>query len=115
MKFFFLSTFVKYLRLSVRSLKNLFLFIINSCSKPKNISKDKNLDLLIFSTGGVATTTLINYLKLYKNFNDENDKDGYKHLNKFPFISKENSKFLYINGNYEIFYNSFKSRNIFQS
>lgn len=115
MKFFFLSTLVKYLRLSVRSLKNLFLSIINSYSKPKNISKDNNLDLLIVSTGGVATTTLINYLKLYKKVNDENDKDGLKHLNKFPFIFKKNLKILYIYGNYEKIYNSLKRRNIFQS
>ena len=72
MKKNFLSYLVKYLRLPVRSLKNLFLSIINSNSKPKKISKDMNLDLLIVSTGGVATTTLINYLKLYKKVNDEN-------------------------------------------
>ena len=65
MKKNFLSNLVKYLRLPVRSLRNLFLSIINSNSKPKKISKDMNLDLLIVSTGGVATTTLINYLKLY--------------------------------------------------
>ena len=115
MKKNFLSYLVKYLRLPVRSLKNLFLSIINSSSKPKRIPKDMDLDLLIVSTGGVATTTLINYFKLYKKVNDENDKDGYKHLNKFPFIFKENLKILYIYGNYEKIYNSLKRRNIFQS
>ena len=81
----------------------------------QQISKDSNIDLLIVSPGGVATTTLINYLKLYKKVNDENDRDGYKHLNKFPFISKADLKILYIYGNYEKIYNSLKRRNIFQS
>ena len=115
MKKSFLSNLAKYLRLSIRFLKNLFLSIINSNLKPKRISKDMNLDLLIVSTGGVATTTLISYLKLYKKVNDENDGDGYKHLNKFPLIFKENFKILYIYGNYEKIYNSLKRRNIFQS
>ena len=115
MKKNFLSNLVKYLRIPVRYLKNFFFSILNSNSKPKKISKDLNLDLLIVSTGGVATTTLINYLKLYKKVNDENDRDGYKHLNKFPFIFKENLKILYIYGNYEKIYNSLKRRNIFQS
>ena len=115
MKKSFLSNLTKYLRLLIRFLKNLFLSIINSNLKPKRISKDMNLDLLIVSTGGVATTTLINYFKLYKKVNDENDRDGYKHLNKFPFILKENLKILYIYGSYEKIYNSLKRRNIFQS
>ena len=68
--------------------------------------------MLIVSTGGVATTTLINYLKLYKKVNDEND-DGYKHLNKFPLIGKKELKILYIYGNYEKIYNSLKKKRYF--
>ena len=111
----FLSVLVKYFRLPLRFLKKFFLSIINSFSNPKEISKDTNLDLLIVSTGGVATTTLINYLKLYKKVNDANDRDELKHLNKFPLIVNKNLKILYIYGNYEKIYNSLKRRNIFQS
>ena len=109
-----LSNLVKYIRLPLRFIKNFFLSVINKYSNPKHISKDTVLDLLIVSTGGVATTTLINYLKLYKKVNDENDGDGYKHLNKFPLIGKKELKILYIYGNYEKIYNSLKRRDIFQ-
>ncbi len=115
MKKNFLSNLVKYIRLPLRFIKKFFLSIINNYSNPKQILKDANLDLLIVSTGGVATTTLINYLKLFKQVNDENDRDGYKHLNKFPFVRKENLKILYIYGNYEKIYKSLKRRDIFQA
>ena len=104
MKKSFLSNLTKYLRLLIRFLKNLFLSIINSKLKPKRISKDMNLDLLIVSTGGVATTTLIKYLKLYKKVNDENDSDGYKHLSKYPIMEKKNLKIIYIYGSHEKIY-----------
>ena len=115
MKKNFFSNFAKYFRLKLRFIKKFFICVIINYSSPKSISKDSNIDLLIVSPGGVATTTLINYLKLYKKVNDENDRDGYKHLNKFPFISKADLKILYIYGNYEKIYNSLKRRNIFQS
>ena len=62
----------------------------------------KNINVRINSNGTITV-------------NDENDRDGYKHLNKFPFIFKENLKILYIYGNYEKIYNSLKRRNIFRS
>ena len=109
------SNIAKYFRLKLRFIKEFLLCIINSYSNPKSISKNSNIDLLVVSPGGVATTTLINYFKLYKKVNDENDGDGYKHLNKFPSIAKVDLKILYIYGNYEKIYNSLKRRNIFQS
>ena len=115
MKKNFFSDLAKYFRMKLRFIKKFFISVIIYYSNPKSISKDSYIDLLIVSTGGVATTTLINYLKLYKKVNDENDRDGYKHLNKFPLINKADLKILYIYGNYEKIYNSLKRRNIFQS
>ena len=88
---------------------------MNFFLRPRKISKEINLDLLIISPGGVATTTLIKYLKFYKNVNEENDSDGYKHLRKFPILENENTKILYIHGSPEKIYNSLKRRNIFQT
>lgn len=114
MKINLLSLIAKYIRLPVRFIKNFFLSIWNNCSIPKKIPRETNLDLIVISTGGVATTSLINYLKFYKKVNDENDKDGYKHLSKFPLVQHNELKIIYIYGNYEKIYNSLKRRNIFQ-
>ena len=111
----FFSSIVKFFRLPIRFIKYFLLSIVNNYSFPKKISKKLNFDLIVVSTGGVATTTLINYLKLYKNLNDENDSDGYKHLNKFPFIENDDLKIIYVYGDYKKIYNSLKRRNIFQS
>ena len=85
-----------YLRFLLRFVKNFFVSIYNNFSKPKKFSKENNLNLLVISTGGVATTTLISYLKLYKKVNDENDIDGYKHLSKFPKLESVDLKIVYI-------------------
>lgn len=110
----FFSLIAKSIRLPVRFIKNFFLSFKNYYSSPKKILMENSLDLIVISTGGVATTSLINYFKLYKKLNDENDKDGYKHLNKYPFLQNKNLKIIYIYGNYEKIYNSLKRRNIFQ-
>lgn len=110
-----LSLSVKNLRFLLRFVKNFFISIYNNFSEPKNFSKTNNLNLLVISTGGVATTTLIRYLKLYRIVNDENDRDGYKHLSKFPKAESEDLKIIYIYGSFQKIYNSLKRRNIFQT
>ncbi len=114
MKTNFFSLIAKNIRSPIRFIKNFLLSIYNYYSIPKKISTEINLDLMVISTGGVATTSLINYLKLYKKVNDENDKDGYKHLSRFPFVDNNKLKIIYIYGEYEKIYNSLKRRNIFQ-
>lgn len=109
------SKIFKFVRLSLRFIKYLIICILNKYSKPKKISSESPINLIIVSTGGVATTTLMQYLKLYKKTNDENDNDGYKHLNKFPLLNNKKTKIIYIYGGYEKIYNSLKRRNIFQS
>ena len=86
------SLLARYIRLRLRYIKKFFFSIINYFSKPKKILNKNDLNLLVISPGGVATTTLIKYLKLYKKVNDENDSDGYKHLSKYPIIEKKKFK-----------------------
>tara|TARA_B100000989_G_C19303656_1_gene369556 strand:+ start:45 stop:611 length:567 start_codon:yes stop_codon:yes gene_type:complete len=114
MKKNFLSLNLAYLRFFLRFIKNFFKSIYNNFSKPRKLFKENNLDLIVISPGGVATTTLINYLKIYKKVNDEKDKDGYKHLSKFPIVDGTDLKIIYIYGTYQKIYNSLKKRNIFQ-
>ena len=107
MKNFFLSYLPQYLEI-------FFLAIVNNFSRPKTIPANKLLNLIVISSGGVASTTLIKYLKLFKKVNNENDEDGYKHLGKFPFLKNSDTKILYIYGDYDKIYNSLKRRKFFK-
>ena len=109
------SLLARNIRIPLRYVKKFFLSVINYFSKPKKILNKNHLNLLVISPGGVATTTLIKYLKLYKKVNDVNDSDGFKHLSKYPIIEKKNLKIIYIYGSHEKIYNSLKRRNIFHT
>jgi|TARA_B110000037_G_C16914828_1_gene421820 hypothetical protein len=109
-KFSFLA---KIIRLPLRFIKHLLTSILNNFSQSKTISANESLKVIVVSTGGVATTTLIKYLKLYTKVNHENDNDGYKHLIKFPFLQNGNTKIIYIYGSYEKIFKSLKRRKIF--
>ena len=109
------SYIAKFIRFPLRFIKYFFISVVNKYSRPKTISNNILLDFILISTGGVATTTLIQYLKLYKKLNNENDQDRYTHLNKFPSIENKNIKIIYIYGDYEKIYNSLKRRKIFQT
>jgi hypothetical protein len=95
-------------------IKIFFIAILNCFSRPKTIPANKMLNLIVISSGGVASTTLIKYLKLFKKVNHENDEDGYKHLSKFPFLENSDTKILYIYGDYDKIYNSLKRRKFFK-
>jgi hypothetical protein len=52
---------------------------------------DRDLDVLVVSPGGVATTALMEYLALFLKINSPHDLDGYKHLPAPPtwFVSSK--------------------------
>ena len=64
------SLLARNIRIPLRYVKKFFLSVINDFSKPKKISNKNRLNLLVISPGGVATTTLIKHLKLYKKVNE---------------------------------------------
>ena len=87
-------------------IKNFLVAIVNKFWS-KTIPADELLDVVVISTGGTASSSIMRYLKLFKKINDENNKDGYKHLAKFPFLENSNTKIIYIYGEYEKVYNSY--------
>ena len=107
------SSLAKLIRVPLRFIKYFLISILNNFSQSKIIPIDNSLKVIVVSTGGVATTTLIKYLKLYTKVNNENDNDGYKHLIKFPFLQNRNTQIIYIYGNYEKIFKSLKRRKIF--
>ena len=96
-------------------IKNFLVAIFNKFSRGKTIPADKLLDAIVISTGGTASSAIMRHLKLFKKINDENNKDGYKHLPKFPFLENSNTKIIFIYGEYEKIYNSLKRRNFIQT
>ena len=83
---------LNFFRLKIRFFKYFLKAIINNFYQKKlhnNLPK-----VLVISTGGVATTTLIKYLKLFSNVNCENDSDGLKHLIKPPEVDYKKTKII---------------------
>tara|TARA_B100000989_G_scaffold24683_1_gene15984 strand:+ start:1389 stop:1937 length:549 start_codon:yes stop_codon:yes gene_type:complete len=103
---------LNFLRLKIRFLKYFLKALINNFYQKKKISSNPP-DVLVISTGGVATTTLIKYIKLFSNVNCENDSDGLKHLIQPPEVDFKKTKIIYITGSDEKIFNSLKRRNIF--
>jgi len=61
-----------------------------------HITKDK--EILVCSYGGVATTTLIEFVAQYKHCNDPYDADQLKHIDRPPYSRNSKLKVLYIFG-----------------
>ncbi len=75
------------------------------------IDGDRNLEVLVVSPGGVATTFLLNYLNGFVSVNDPHDGDGLKHLPGLPLMREgEGVKVLFISGDPNDVYASIKRR-----
>ena len=103
---------LNFFRLKIRFFKYFLKAIINNFYQKKKLPNNLPT-VLVISTGGVATTTLIKYLKLFSNINCENDSDGLKHLIRPPEVDYKKTKIIYIFGSDEKIFNSLKRRNIF--
>lgn len=64
---------------------------------------------LIISPGGVATTFLIDHVKIFVEVNDRDDLDGFKHLPYLP-RTPEKTKILFITGDSNDIYRSLRRR-----
>lgn len=64
----------------------------------KTILVDKEIEVLVVSSGGVGTTFLMKHLSKYVNINDFNNIDGFKHIPIPVFSLNKNLKVIYVFG-----------------
>lgn len=57
-----------------------------------------NIDTLVCSPGGVATTSFMEFIRQYRTINDPWDRDGLKHIDRPPLTRNSNLKAIYIYG-----------------
>ena len=57
-----------------------------------------NIDTLVCSPGGVATTSFMQFIQQYRTINNPWDRDGLKHIDKPPVTNNKNLKAIYIYG-----------------
>jgi hypothetical protein len=62
------------------------------------VQAPRTLDWWIVSHGGVATTTILEFLKAHGNVNDPADRDGLKHLVRPPTGVRPRGAFIYVYG-----------------
>ena len=71
----------------------------------------KDLDVLIVSPGGVATTFLLRYVSAFMKTNDIHDLDGLKHVTPpSDFVFREDLKVIYLTGELSDIENSLVKR-----
>ena len=97
----FKKIFIKILN----ELENYKIWFINRFFS-KNVPND--IDLVVSSIGGTATTCLLEFLSKYIKVNDYHDRDGLKHSRVYKL--SESQKIIFIISDPEISYKSLKRR-----